>query len=244
MEGKLLSNLMKTVPKATPPRYFNKKNTANRRVQINKDIEVQTLLRGDQQSRNKQQQGNPSTTRRKELQSTAHRFDKNFQDLVEEVNTKITLGYKIFEDSDRPNNLKVLYQKNVHLLKDGKPKQLQRRIMIAPYSTSFVEEHRKEARKCKAYSNYHWLAYISKGMQPAMNAEQSNTIQAVNDSESNNNYPTDNPATQTVQKEAAASGQDKENDLETSSAKQRRVEWMKNSISDPKLKCERNSHGV
>ena len=100
------------------------------------------------------------------------------------------------------------------------PKQLQRQNKLAPYPTSFVEEHLKEARKCKASLDYHWLAYISKGTQPAMNAEQSNTTQAVNDSESNNNYPTDNPVAQTVQNGATASGQETENVSETSSAKQ------------------------
>ena len=59
-----------------------------------------------------------------------------------------------------------------------------------------------------------------------MNAEQSNTSQAVNDSEGNNNYPTDNPVAQTVQNGATASGQETENVSETSSAKQRREERM------------------
>ena len=54
-----------------------------------------------------------------------------------------------------------------------------------------------------------------------MNAEQSNATQSVNDSESNNNYLTDNA------KWAAVSGQDTENLSETSSAKQRREERMK-----------------
>ena len=36
-----------------------------------------------------------------------------------------------------------------------------------------------------------------------MNAEQSNTSQAVNDSESNNNYPTDNPVAQIFSKAKA-----------------------------------------
>ena len=96
-----------------------------------------------------------------------------------------------------------------------------------PYQANFVEEHLKEARKCKASLDYHWLAYISKVTQPAMNAEQSNATQAVNDSESNNNYPTDNPVAQTVQNGATASGQETENASETSSAKQRREERMK-----------------
>ena len=60
-----------------------------------------------------------------------------------------------------------------------------------------------------------------------MNAEQSNATQAVNDSESNNNYPTDNPVAQTVQNGATACGQETANDSETSSAKQRREERMK-----------------
>ena len=60
-----------------------------------------------------------------------------------------------------------------------------------------------------------------------MNAEQSKTIPAVNDSESNNNYPTDNPVAQTMQNGATASGRDSENVSETFLAKQRREERMK-----------------
>ena len=56
---------------------------------------------------------------------------------------------------------------------------------------------------------------------------QSEATQALNDSESNNNYPTDNPGAQTVQNGATASGQETENASETSSAKQRREERMK-----------------
>ena len=107
------------------------------------------------------------------------------------------------------------------------PKKLQRRNRLAPHQANFVEEHLKEARKCKASLDYHWLAYISKGTQPAMNAEQSNTTQAVNDSESNNNYPTDNPVAHTVQNGAPTSGQETENVSETSSAKQSREERKK-----------------
>ena len=146
---------------------------------------------------------------------------------MEEVNTKTGIGYKIIEDSDRPNKLKVLYQQTVHLLEEEIPKQLQRRNKLVPYQANFVEEHLKEARKCKANLDYHWLAYISKGKQPAMNAKQNSATQAVNDSESNNNYPTDNPVAQTVQNGATASGQETENVPETSSAKQRREERMK-----------------
>ena len=57
---------------------------------------------------------------------------------------------------------------------------------------------------------------MSNGTQSAMNAEKSNAIQAVNDSESNNNYPMDNPVDQTVQNRATARGQDKENISESS----------------------------
>ena len=60
-----------------------------------------------------------------------------------------------------------------------------------------------------------------------MNAEQCNAIQAVNNSESNNNYSTDNPVAQIVQNGATATGQETENVSKTSSAKQRREERMK-----------------
>ena len=141
---------------------------------------------------------------------------------MEEVNTKTGIGYKIIEDSDRPNKLKVLYQQTLHFLEEEIPKQLQRRNKLVPYLANYIEEHLKEARKCKASLDYHWLAFISEGTQPEMNAEQSNATQAVNDSESNNN----NPDAQTVQNVATASGQETENFWETSSAKQRRVERM------------------
>ena len=104
---------------------------------------------------------------------------------MDEANTKLRLGYKIIKDSDQPNKLKVLYQQTVHLLEEKIRKQLQRRNKLEPYTGDFVEEHLKEARECKASSNYHWPAYISKGTQPALNAEQSNAAQAVNDSASN-----------------------------------------------------------
>ena len=196
-------------------------------MQFNKEIEVRTLLKGNQQSKSEQQPGKSTTTSKEELQSGAHSYDKKLQELVEEVNTKRRLGYKIIEDSDRPNKLKVLYQQTVQLLEEEIPKQLQRRKNLVPYQANFVEEHLKEARKCKANLNYHWLAYISKGTQPEMNAEQNNATQAMNDSESSN-YTTDNPVAQTVQNGATASGQETENASGTSSAKQRREERMKN----------------
>ena len=56
---------------------------------------------------------------------------------------------------------------------------------------------------------------------------KADTNQAVNVSECNSNYPTDNPVPQTVPNGATASGQETENVSETSSAKQRRGERMK-----------------
>ena len=232
MEGKLLSNLMKRVPKAPPKENLtNQQRNASEaerklRVQFTKHVEELTSFKRNKQS--KKQPGNPNTISGEELQSTAQRYDKKFQDLLEEFNTKTGIGYKTIEDSDRPNKLKVLYQQTVHVLEEEIPKQLQRRNKLVPFQANFVDEHLKEARKRKTSLDYHWLSYISKGMQPAMNAEQSNATQAVNDSESNNNYPTDSPVAQTVQIEATASGQETENASETSSAKQRREERMKN----------------
>ena len=229
VEGKLLSYLMKRLPKATPKENQTNQqqqaSEANRRVQFTKHVEELTSFKRNKQS--KRQPGNPCTTSREELQLAAQRYDKKFQDLLEEVNTKTAIGYKIIEDSDRPNKLKALYQQTVHLLEEEIPKQLQRRNKLVPYQANFVEEHLKEARKRKASLDYHWLSYISKGTQPEMNAEQNNATQAVNDSESHNNYPTDSPVAQTVQNGATASGQETENVSETSSAKQRREERMK-----------------
>ena len=207
VEGKLLSNLMKRVPKAPPKEnQTNQQRIASEaerklRVHFTNYVEELTSLKRSKQS--KRQSGNPNTISREELQSTAQRYDKKFQDLLEEVNTQTGIGYKIIEDSDRPNKLKVLYQQTVHLLEEEIPKQLQRQNKLMPYQANFVEEHLKEARKCKASLDYR-LAYISKGTQPEMNAEQSNATQAMIDSEGNNNYPTDNPVAQTVQNGATA----------------------------------------
>ena len=231
VEGNLLSNLMNRVPKAPPKenQINQQRNTSEAerkvRAQFTKHVEELTSLKRNKQS--KRQPGNPSTISREELQLTAQRYDKKFQDLLEKVNTKTGIGYKIIEDSDRPNKIKALYQQTVHFLEEEILKQLQRRNKLVPYQANFVEEHLKEARKRKASLDLHWLAYISKGTQPAKNAEQSNATQAVNDSESNNNYPTDNPAAQTVQNGATASGQETANASETSSANQRREERMK-----------------
>ena len=129
VEGKLLSNLRGECRKH-PPKRIKKNQQRNPseaerqvRVQFTKHVKELTSLKTNEQS--KQQPSNSSTTRREELQSTAQRYDKNFQDSVEEVNTKTGIGYKIIEDSDRPNKLKVLYQQTVHLLEEEIPKQVQ-----------------------------------------------------------------------------------------------------------------------
>ena len=152
VEGKLLYNLMRRVSKAPPKEnQTNQKRNPSEaerkvRVQFTNYVEELNSLKRNKQSKSKQQPSNLSTTRREELQSTAHRYDKKFQDLLEEVNTKTGFGYKIIEDSDRPNKLKVLYQQTVHLLEEDIPKQLQRRNKLVPYKANFVEEHLKEAR--------------------------------------------------------------------------------------------------
>ena len=179
------------------------------RVQFTKHNEDLTSHKKKKQS--KQQPSNLSTSSREDIQSTAQRYDKKLQELVEQINTKTAVGYKMTEDSNRPNKLQVLYQQIVHLLEEEIPKQLKRRNKLVSYPANFVEEHLKEARKCKESLDYHWLAYISKGTQPAMNAEQSNTTQEVNDNKNNNNYPTKNPDAQTVQSGATANIQETEN---------------------------------
>ena len=95
---KHLPNRIKTNPQ-------QQVSEVNRRVQFNKQIGVRTLVKGNQQSKSKQQPSNPSPTSIEKLQSAAHRYDKKFQDLVEEVNTKQRLGYKIIEYSDWPNKV-------------------------------------------------------------------------------------------------------------------------------------------
>ena len=92
---------------------------------------------------------------------------------MEEVNTKRRLGCKAIEDSDWPNKIKVLCQQTVHVLEEEIHKQLQRRTKLVPYQIIFVGEHLKEEKKCKAIVDYQWVAYISKGTQPAMIAVQS-----------------------------------------------------------------------
>ena len=143
--------------------------------ECNSQIEELTSLKRNKPSKSKQKPSKFSLTSREELQSTSQRYDKKFKDLFEEFNTKTGISYKIIEDSDRPNKLKVLYQQTVHLLEEEVPKQLQRRNKLVPYQAKFAEEHLKEARKCKASLDYHWLSYISKVTLPAMNAEQKET---------------------------------------------------------------------
>ena len=147
----------------------------------------------------------------------------------------------MIEDSGQSNKLKVLYQQTRHLLEEEIPTQLQRRIKFAPYQTNFVDEHLKEARKCKASLDYHWLAYISKGTKQAMNAVLSNANQAVNNNESNSKYPKfNNPVAQTVQNGATASRQETDYVSEKSLSKQRREERMKKKF-DTKFETKMRS---
>ena len=62
---------------------------------------------------------------------------------MEENNTKTGIGYKIIEDSDQPNKLKVLYQQTVRLLEGEIPKQLQHQNKLVSHQANFVEEHLK-----------------------------------------------------------------------------------------------------
>ena len=95
---------MKRMPKAAPKQNrTNQQHKASEpeqkvQVQFTKVIEELTSLKRNNQSKSKQQLSNSSTTSRQELQSTDQRYDKKFQDLVEEVNTKTWIGYKIIED--------------------------------------------------------------------------------------------------------------------------------------------------
>ena len=134
VKGKLPHYLIKRVPKAHPkenqPNQQQQASEANRRVVFNKETEVRTLPKGNKQNKSKQQPGIPTTSGKEELQLTACRYDKKFQDLVEEVNTKRRLGYKIIEDSDRRNNLKVLYQQTVHLLGEKHPNHCSVKISV------------------------------------------------------------------------------------------------------------------
>ena len=74
VEGKLLSNLMKRVPKASPKENQTNQqpnsNEAERkvRVQFTKDVEELTSLKRNNKNQSKQQPEHPSTTRREEFQ--------------------------------------------------------------------------------------------------------------------------------------------------------------------------------
>ena len=231
---------MKRVQMVPPPPKENQTNQqqqaseANRRVQFNEEIEVRTLLKGNQQSKSKQQPGNPGTTRREELQSSAHTYDKKFQELVEEFNTKTGIDYKIIEDSDHPNKLRVLYQQAVYLLEEKIRKQLQRQNKNCTLPNKFrwrTSEWSKEVQSKFGPS----LACIYK--QKYATSNEFRTKQNSWSSElqrEQQKYPTDNPVTQTVQNGATTRGQETENVSETSSAKQRREEMINKLISNLK----------
>ena len=82
VKGKLLSNLMRRVPMAPPKKNQTNQqqqaSEANRRLQFNKEIEVPTLFKGNQQRKSQQKTCNSSATSREEFQSTADRYDKKF----------------------------------------------------------------------------------------------------------------------------------------------------------------------
>ena len=65
----------------------------------------------NRQSKSKHQPDNSSTNSTEDFQSIAHRYDKKLQDLVEEVNNKQRLCYKIIEVSDRPYKLRTSYNR-------------------------------------------------------------------------------------------------------------------------------------
>ena len=92
--------LEKAAPKQNRTNQQHKASEPERKVQVQftKVIEELTSLERNNQSKSKQQLSNSSTTSRKGLQSTDQRYDKKFQDLVEEVSTKTWIGYKIIED--------------------------------------------------------------------------------------------------------------------------------------------------
>ena len=92
--------LEKAAPKQNRTNQQHKASEPEQKVQVQftKVIEELTSLKRNNQSKSKQQLSNSSTTSRQELQSTDQRYDKKFQDLVEEVNTKTWIGYKIIED--------------------------------------------------------------------------------------------------------------------------------------------------
>ena len=101
-------------------------------MQFTKDGEELTSLKRIKQLKSKKQPRILSTTRRGELQSTAQRYDKMFEDFLEEFNTKTGIDYKIIEDSGRANKQNVLYQQTVHSLEEKIPKQLQRQEKLVP----------------------------------------------------------------------------------------------------------------
>ena len=185
VKGKLLFILMMDYGR-NPSKKIERINSARPARQIEwsdslKKLKCESRLKGFSKAKANSTQGNLSKISREHLSLAAHKYDKNYQDLVEEVNTKRSLGYKLIEDSDLSNKLKVLFQQIVHLLEEELHKQFQRCNKFAPYPENSVEEHLQQATDFQAALDVHWLAYISKGTQPSMNTGQRNTRQTVNE---------------------------------------------------------------
>ena len=91
MEGKLLSTLMKRVPKAPPKEnqtnQHRNASEAERKVRVQFRKQFEELISLKRNKLSKQHPSNSSTISKEELQSTAQKYDKKFQDLVEEFNT-------------------------------------------------------------------------------------------------------------------------------------------------------------
>ena len=63
-----------------------------------------------------------------------------------------------------------------------------------------------------------WFAFISNGVQPAINAVQSKSIQAINGSERYSKYPAEYSLAQTVERGATVGSNNTDNMLQISSA--------------------------
>ena len=114
VEAKLLSNSMQRNRKllTNKNRTDEQRNAseANRKAQFNKEIEVRTPLISIKQGNSWQQPSNSSLisifcTKTKQYQPPQIQCYKKFQDLGEVVKTKLRLGYKIINDSNRSKNL-------------------------------------------------------------------------------------------------------------------------------------------
>ena len=93
---------------------------------------MRTLHKKNKQSTSEQQPGLSGTISREQLQLTAHVHDKRYQDLVEEINTKRIIGYKLFKNSDGPNKQQLLYKQSAHILEEKLSEQMHYRNNSSP----------------------------------------------------------------------------------------------------------------